>query len=215
MLIENKHIYVDKSDILYDLVKKNYAIMITGPRRSGKTLLLSTIKTIFTENKDWWIKHCPNLKIVKEHQDFFSEKPFPILRFKFNQCKDDEMFKDKVRTYLMAAIEYYKLELNDNLDLIVWDKIISLVIPRIVLLLKNKFGKNPVVLIDECDQAIINQLFPSNNITKEQQKANIERTLDTHKQFYGLLKELLDEELRSVIICGHSMITQASIFSCK
>lgn len=52
LLIEDKRIYVDKTQIIYDLIKINHAVIISGSRKCGKTLNLSTIDAIFTKNSN-------------------------------------------------------------------------------------------------------------------------------------------------------------------
>ena len=180
-----------------------------------KTLLLSTIETIFTENPNWWTTYGKDLNIVENHLEFLSEMPFPILNFNFHQCLNNDQFQRKVKRYIKSALKNNKLHCDYDIESIEWDKLIDTVIPEVIELLRDKFNQLPVLLIDEYDQPIINQLFTNDEITREQKIKNIENTFNSFKSFYGLLKELLVKELRSVVICGHSMIAQTSIFSGK
>ena len=68
-------IFVDKTDIIYDLISRRGSFILTRPRRFGKSLLLDTIDMIF--KKDKIIKH---LKIGKHYKDL---KPHPVIRFDF------------------------------------------------------------------------------------------------------------------------------------
>lgn len=213
--MESNHIYVDKTRIIYKLIEQPAAILIIGPRRSGKTLLLSTIEAMFTKKIDWWMNNCPDLYIVQETSKFFNENPYPILNFEFNQCSDDENFKLKIISSLNYAIEKYKLLIEKIPENIEWNNLIENKFNDIIIKLKQKFNdKNPVILIDECDQPIINQMFHE-NICETQRKVNIEKTIDNFKIFYGKLKQMLIKNLRSVVIVGHSNISQSSIYSCK
>lgn len=44
-------VYVDKTDLIYKLVKKDY-VFLSRPRRFGKSLLTSTLKYYFQGRKD-------------------------------------------------------------------------------------------------------------------------------------------------------------------
>jgi hypothetical protein len=55
-MISNGHIYVDKTELIYDLLKPNFGIyFLARPRRFGKSLLLDTIRCIF-EGKRYLFK---------------------------------------------------------------------------------------------------------------------------------------------------------------
>jgi hypothetical protein len=45
-LIEGGYVYVDKTDFLPSLIKK-FAVFLSRPRRFGKSLLLSALKSLF------------------------------------------------------------------------------------------------------------------------------------------------------------------------
>ena len=51
ILRNDDYLYVDKTDLIYDLVHNNRAVSLNRPRRFGKSLLLSTIKYYFLFNR--------------------------------------------------------------------------------------------------------------------------------------------------------------------
>ncbi|MDR1036439.1 MAG: AAA family ATPase [Deltaproteobacteria bacterium] len=52
-MIMNGHVYVDKTDLIYDLLRPNDGIyFLARPRRFGKSLLLDTIKCVFEGRRD-------------------------------------------------------------------------------------------------------------------------------------------------------------------
>src|SRR5690242_3688206 len=51
-LVKNNNIYVDKTKIIYDLVKQEISFFFSRPRRFGKSLTISIIEEIFRGNKD-------------------------------------------------------------------------------------------------------------------------------------------------------------------
>ena len=50
-LITGKYVYVDKTDLVYELAQLNVCFL-SRPRRFGKSLLISTLEAYFTGKKD-------------------------------------------------------------------------------------------------------------------------------------------------------------------
>ena len=50
-LIEDGYVYVDKTDLVYCLVKEGKIYFLSRPRRFGKSLLVSTLKNYFLGRK--------------------------------------------------------------------------------------------------------------------------------------------------------------------
>ena len=46
-IIEDGYVYVDKTEMIYSLVKEGKIYFLSRPRRFGKSLLLSTLKNYF------------------------------------------------------------------------------------------------------------------------------------------------------------------------
>ena len=51
-LIEDGYVYVDKTDLVYSLVKEGKIYFLSRPRRFGKSLLVSTLRNYFLGKKD-------------------------------------------------------------------------------------------------------------------------------------------------------------------
>ena len=62
-MLESKTIYVDKTEKIFNLIKKESTLTIC-PRRFGKSIFLTTIKAFFELNLEWWLKHGPKLWIT-------------------------------------------------------------------------------------------------------------------------------------------------------
>ena len=75
-LREGGCVYVDKTDILYDLIQRepDAHYFISRPRRFGKSLMLSTLKYIFEGRRDLF----KGLKIDKKKYDW---KKYPVVHF--------------------------------------------------------------------------------------------------------------------------------------
>ena len=50
-IIEDGYVYVDKTDLIYSLVKEGKIYFLSRPRRFGKSLLVSTLKNYFLGRK--------------------------------------------------------------------------------------------------------------------------------------------------------------------
>jgi hypothetical protein len=58
-MIEQDYIYIDKTKLIYNLITQGRYYFLARPRRFGKSLLISTLKEIFSGKKelfkDLWI----------------------------------------------------------------------------------------------------------------------------------------------------------------
>lgn len=80
-LIEDDFLYIDKTDLIYDLVHNNQAVFLSRPRRFGKSLLLSTIKYYFLGKKELF-KGLAIEKLEEASKEPWAE--YPVLYFDFN-----------------------------------------------------------------------------------------------------------------------------------
>ena len=213
--IEKKKIYVDKTQIIYELINKaeEGVLVVNGPRRTGKSLLLSTIKTIYTQNADWWKKYAPDLWITKNKISFFSAKPYPVVRFSFGACEADDDLRMSIISGFNEAITNYELETKKMLINTPWKEIFQFYICDTINELNLKFKKKAVILIDENDQPLIKQLFLIIEKDIPELRTEIKNTLANMTAFYTKIKEISSEKVEILVICGNSTIAQTSIYS--
>ena len=76
-LIEDGYVYVDKTDLVYSLVKEGKIYNLSRPRRFGKSLLVSTLKNYFLGRKELF----KGLKIDTLEKDW---KVYPVFHLDFN-----------------------------------------------------------------------------------------------------------------------------------
>lgn len=187
-IIENNYIYVDKTKIIYKLLEKKY-YFLSRPRRFGKSLLLSTIKEVFSGNKelfkDQWIYD----KIEWSHS--------PVIHIDFSAITHSEgrdNFKKNIVHSLNNTAKDYGLTLETN-DL-------KESLDELVKKFHSKYGK-VVILIDEYDKPFVDYI-------DKIEKANENKELLAN--FYETIKPL-DKYLRFVFITGVSKFSKVSIFS--
>ncbi|RLD50497.1 MAG: AAA family ATPase, partial [Bacteroidetes bacterium] len=173
-LINEKCIYVDKTEYIFNLLNQKY-FFLSRPRRFGKSLLLNTIKEIFLGNKQLfnglWI------------YDKIDWKKHPVIKISFSK------------------IDYKTLGLGKAIDDMLLDiaaeNNIHLKKPSYALKFEELIGKlsekgKVVILIDEYDKPIIDYL-------DDVEKAKENR--DILKNFYSIIKDA-DKFIRFLFITG-------------
>ena len=58
-------IYVDKTEIIFNLLKNNSTTISLAPSSFGKTIFLNTVECFFEQKLAWWIKYAPELWITQ------------------------------------------------------------------------------------------------------------------------------------------------------
>ena len=76
-IINEDLLYVDKTDRVYNLIKKGKLYFLSRPRRFGKSLLISTFRHLFEGKKELF----KDLYLGKS-TDYAFEK-YPVLQFNF------------------------------------------------------------------------------------------------------------------------------------
>ena len=65
-IIEDGYVYVDKTDLIYQLVTTGKIYFLSRPRRFGKSLLVSTLKCYFLGRKSVY----PEMLFPREERTF-------------------------------------------------------------------------------------------------------------------------------------------------
>jgi len=184
----NNLLYVDKTQIIHQLINSGQYHFISRPRRFGKSLLVSTLRDIFLAKKELfkglWI------------EDKIDWEKHNVIHFSFG--KSD--FKE---TGLLEAISKRLQQVAKDYDIELIGKDIA---NQFENLIKNLAQENQVViLIDEYDKPIIEYLGKE-EIPKAYENRSILKT------FYSVLKDL-DSYIRFFLITGVSKFSKVSIFS--
>ena len=192
-LIEDGFVYVDKTDMIYSLVKEGMIYFLSRPRRFGKSLLVSTLKNYFLGRKELF----KGLKIDSLENEW---KIYPVFHMDFNggnfTCKGA----------LNAMIDDYISGWEKLYDISGVDKEVGLGVRfRHVLSKAHEVsGHRAVVLVDEYDKPILDVLDIDKDL--EEEHRNI------LKGFYSVFKSA-DEHLQFVFLTGVTKFSQVSVFS--
>ncbi len=189
VLRKEGYLYIDKTDLLYNLVHNNYYVFLSRPRRFGKTLLMSTIEAYFKGEQELF----QGLAIDKLEKKWES---FPVLRFDLS----GENYKDLSR--VISHIEWLlaRMERKYNYS---GSGTISQRLSDLIETVHDQTGKKVVVLVDEYDKPMLDSLH---------QKDAQEEIRNELRAFYSVLKASY-EYVRFVMLTGVTKFGKVSIFS--
>lgn len=184
------YLYVDKTDLVWQMASSNTPYFLSRPRRFGKSLLLSTFKSYFAGRKDLF----EGLAIANLETEW---KEYPILYLDLNAEKYDapERLYILINSYLVQwEAKYGKDENEDSL---------STRFAGVIRRAYEQTGCGVVVLVDEYDKPLLQALLDE-PLQEEYRK--------TLKAFYGVLKSA-DAYLRFVFLTGVTKFAHVSVFS--
>ncbi len=192
-LIIRGYTYVDKTAVLYPLINDSIGsqFFLSRPRRFGKSLLISTFKSLFQGKRDLF----KGLAIDALEYDW---KTYPVLHLDMGSMQRPtvEEFEDFLcRSLDRLAVEHC-VEISDSK--IPADKFISLC----DALAAKSPHKQFVMLVDEYDKPLLGTLNTPDVI----------KFRDALKSFYSVIKTK-ESLMRFTFITGISKFSKVSIFS--
>jgi hypothetical protein len=188
--IEQDLLYVDKTRYVWELVRQGKFYFLSRPRRFGKSLLLSTLKSFFEGREELF-----RGLYVHAKEDEWKKHPVVYIDYSFVQYQEGKkLFKESLLNHLQRIAEIYSLSLSKN---IIQDAFVEL-----VQSLYEQFGQ-VVVLIDEYDKPLVDTLTHENRF---------EENREVLRGLYGSLKGL-DGYLRFVMLTGVSRFAKVGVFS--
>ena len=188
--IEEDYLYIDKTDLVWEIAHEAKFIFLSRPRRFGKSLLTTTLKSYFEGRKDLF----EGLKIMGLETEW---KAYPTFRFDLSCIK--ELPIGNMASSLRADLSYYERDYGVKSVHPDPGKALGDIINQIY----RKTGRKSVIILDEYDAPLLNYL------DKPEPLEEVRRIL---KEFYTPLKES-DAYLHYVFITGITKFSQLSIFS--
>jgi hypothetical protein len=187
---ENNAIYVDKTGLVYKLVKEGKVYFLARPRRFGKSLLISTLDCYLSGRKELFA----GLAIDKLETEW---KKHPVLRFDFSKMKymNPGMLDELINLSLAEYEKVYGKGIDENSP--------SSRLNGLILRAEQKTGQKVVFLVDEYDAPLLDTLVDKDAFDQMRQKL---------RDFYSPLKSL-DDHLKFIFITGITKFSQLSIFS--
>ena len=224
MLRKENAYYVDKTEIIYELVHntKNKVTLFTRPRRFGKTLMMSMMENYFSIRKD--SESIFKGLSIAEHSDFCKEwmNQYPVLFISFKDVEAED-FNGAYKMLASRLADVCK-ELTDigNSDLVnpadkdifsrlmykkAEDDEVKNSVKTIMRMLYTVYGKQVILLIDEYDVPLAKA---SENDTAK--NGYYSKMLDVIK---GIMSTALkdNEFLQFAVVTGCLRIAKESIFT--
>lgn len=192
-IIEDGFVYIDKTELIYNLTHESSIYFLSRPRRFGKSLLVSTLKNYYLGRKELF----RGLAIENLEKEW---NVYPVFHVDFNGSNftEEGVLEKRLNGYVSDWEEMYGLSSYcDSLDLG----------GRFIKVLESahrKTGRRAVVLFDEYDKPILDVL--DINSTLEDRHRNI------LKGFYSVFKGA-DEHIQFVLLTGVTKFSQVSVFS--
>ncbi len=190
LIREQGSVYVDKTDMVYDLANRYNYVFLARPRRFGKSLLCNTFKAYFLGQKELF----EGLKIMELEKEW---RKHPVLHFTLSGLKNVTV--PLAQSKLENLISDYEAIYGRNPEL----KTPGARFRALIHNAAQMSGEKVVVILDEYDAAIMRLMY-------EPEQLEAMRTM--LREFYQVLKDE-GAYLRFVFITGVTRFSQLSIFS--
>ena len=190
-IIRKGYVYVDKTDLVWQLQDYAKYIFLSRPRRFGKSLLTTTLASYFRGEKELF----EGLKIMDMEQEW---QQYPVIRLDLSTAKGQES-ADALRDKLQLLLKPYKEMFGSDPE----EKTPGGVLAGLISRAYEKTGKQVVVLIDEYDAPMLDVLH------EDKMLASIRKVM---QEFYQPLKAQ-EEMMKFCFITGITKFSQLSIFS--
>jgi len=190
-IIREGYVYIDKTDLVWQLAHYATYVFMSRPRRFGKSLLTSTLESYFCGEKDLF----EGLKIMQLEQEWTQ---YPVIRLDLSMAKAQASAEALQRRLLLLMKSYQKIYGSDT-DEVTPGGLLQGLIRRAY----EQTGKQVVVIIDEYDAPLLDVLH------KETMLADMRRVM---QEFYVPLKAN-EQYVKFCFITGITKFSQLSIFS--
>ncbi|MDO5133071.1 MAG: AAA family ATPase [Eubacteriales bacterium] len=215
--------YVDKTELIYDLVEnnRNEVTLFTRPRRFGKTLTMSMMECFFDIRRDS-VDLFTDRKILEDHPDFCKEwmNQYPVLFFTFKDIEGlsfssaYEMLKNRISGKCAELVDlaedprvterdrkaFFRL-LNEEGSI----SDIKSSLDTVMRMMHAVYGKPVILLIDEYD-------VPLSKAAESKNKEYYRQMLDVIRGIMSISLKT-NEYLKFAVVTGCLRISKESIFT--
>ena len=189
-LINEGYRYVDKTPFVHNLVAKGKYYFLSRPRRFGKSLFLSTLKSAFSGEKELF-----QGLFLENNWDWSVAYPVVHISFGSGVCRSVEDIRVTFDEILYGHTKKYDIQFAK--------KSLKGKFGELIQLINEKFSQEVVILIDEYDKPILD------NIHDIKTAISIREEL---KNIYSVIKDS-DPYIKFVFVAGVSMFSKVSLFS--
>ena len=190
-IIKERCLYIDKTDLVWDLSHYAPFVFMSRPRRFGKSLLSSTLESYFKGDRELF----EGLKIMALEKEWVQ---YPVLHFDLSSSKGQFTAED-LRARLILMLEDFAEQYGRKPTEVTPGGLLEGIIKRA----NEKTGRQVVVIIDEYDAPLLEVLH-------EDETLNAKRMV--MQEFYQPLKAN-EALIKFCFITGITKFSQLSIFS--
>ena len=185
------YVYIDKTDLVWQLTHYATFIFLSRPRRFGKSLLTSTLESYFLGEREWF----EGLKIMDLEQEWTQ---YPVIRLSLSTAKGQES-PDALRDKLRLIMKPYTEDYGSDPD----EKTPGGMLAGLIRRAWKKTGRQVAVLIDEYDAPLLEVLHDD---------AVLPQYRRVMQEFYETLKDS-EAIIKFCFITGITKFSQLSTFS--
>lgn len=187
---EDGYFYIDKTALIYQMVKTGSYYFLSRPRRFGKSLLISTLEAYFLGKKELF----EGLAIEKLEKDW---TVYPIFHMDLNTEKYDT--RESLDSILNFTLEKWEQQYGTAPS----ETTFALRFRGLIERAYKQTGQRVVILIDEYDKPML-QAIGNEELQKEFR--------NTMKAFYSVLKTM-DGCIQFAFLTGVTKFGKVSVFS--
>ena len=190
-IIRERYVYVDKTDLVWQLAHYAKFIFLSRPRRFGKSLLTSTLESYFRGKKELF----EGLKIMSLEKEW---EQYPVIRIDLSTAKYQQSVEELRDRLLLILKEHVNIYGRDDDE-----KTPGSLLEGLINRAYGQTGKQVVVIIDEYDAPLLDVLHRE----------------DLLDEFRLALQELYqplkanEAKIKFCFITGITKFSQLSIFS--
>ena len=144
-IIREEYVYVDKTDLVWQLAHYAKYVFLSRPRRFGKSLLSSTLNSYFSGEHELF----EGLKIVELEHEWTK---YPVLHFDLSGAK--HMTAEQVKKELSRLLDRMEAEYGANPK----EETPGMRLAGLIDRAFQQTGKQAVVIIDEYDAPLLDVL---------------------------------------------------------
>lgn len=189
-IIRDGYVYVDKTDLAWQMAHYAKYVFLSRPRRFGKSLLASTLNAYFSGERELFA----GLKIMQLEQEW---RRYPVLRLDLSGAK--HLSPPLVQKELIRVLEPYEQVYGKNDS----ELTPGMRLAGIIMRAYEQSKERVVVLIDEYDAPLLDVLH---------EEEELKEMREVMQEFYQRLK-MLDPYIKFCFITGITKFSQLSIFS--
>ena len=189
-IIRGGYLYVDKTDLVWQLAHYAKYIFLSRPRRFGKSLLSSTLHSYFAGQKELF----EGLKIMELEQEW---ECYPVLHFDLSGAKHMPVkgVREELERLLKEMEKTYGRDTGETTP--------GMRFAGLVNRAYEQTGRQVAVIIDEYDAPLLDVLHEDEALKDMR---------EVMQEFYQRLK-MLEPKIKFCFITGITKFSQLSIFS--